>query len=90
MTQEERQALRDQNATSLQEAEKRNPVKPGKYQDNRFSDDNVRTMREQALARHRARIIDRLGMRPEHECAKPYTDTTDELERFLLLTMQND
>jgi hypothetical protein len=45
---------------------------------------------EQARARHRARIIDRLGMRPECECAHPYRDTTEELERLLLLSMQND
>jgi hypothetical protein len=40
--------------------------------------------------RFRARIIDRLGMRPESERTEPYADTTEELERLLLLSMQND
>jgi hypothetical protein len=47
-------------------------------------------MRAQRRARHRARIIDRLGMRPEHERAEPYAETTEELEQALLLSMQND
>jgi hypothetical protein len=47
-------------------------------------------MRAQRRMRHRARIIDRLGMRAESECAQPYPETTEDLESLLLLSMHND